>query len=269
MTTTIESILFVCGQVTEHALFMVHAILDEKYMEYSNHFAQLYHFFESFCKQSPDQLLATYKTSLIPMIQKQTEIFKLCNSIGQVMLATMPIGDVAHMIMEQDYFIQMLQNDISPEDEIKFWIKEVSQHTDLTLSTTGNLINLSDLSITTHSSLLPYLKYANDILKTLEDRKINREVLQSTLKNIETIHDTAGKLTRQIQQERICSALSLTSLLHEGREEAFGIKRLNIIIHNQNQNQNSNGSNGNGSNNQNNNIPSCFDFGQYTVCVAK
>jgi hypothetical protein len=128
---------------------------------------------------------------------------------------------VKHMILELDYFIDRLQNKpISPAQEIAFW----NLHNKQASGATAHLLDPDEEKLVNQA--LDLAKQYDVLIKSNKEEDIMREI---SLKFAHELDAYAKKIKPGIIDGSVKSVLHPLLLEHEGREVAYGTKKLEAL----------------------------------------
>lgn len=139
---------------------------------------------------------------------------------GTSLVGNIPIALVQHMIEEEDYFLKVLNNCISPEEERAFWVKESAQHTRLA----GQMIDPQNpYSIQVSNETLDVSATLNRLAGEEKYQNANVEVeLQKALKG-------AKDLAKSNHEHKLHLLIQPDMLQHEIREAEQAKFRLSLL----------------------------------------
>lgn len=196
-------------QLKEHAMFIFKLLDDKKAPKLK---AEAYRQWQ---KWSNVQSLKT-KEQLPGMI---AELNQLKQKVLEALASGAEIGNVypsliEHMLKESNFFLGKLQQNVTIDQEIEFWVKENAEHTGLT----GHLLDPSEKQLVVDS-----LNMGQD----LED------VANSDLGTINQLYQEANEAALELeaslrnnQVKTVNNPMTLLMLQHEIREAEYGAKRL-------------------------------------------
>jgi len=127
-----EDIPFWNYQFMEHCLFLKKLLSPEKALELKEEAKRNYQNWENFL-QSDD----SDKPNIRLLNSLYSLLGKILNKIktGKIINIEIPSEDfkslVKHMLLEQNYFVSLIDGTLTLEQEFLFWLKETQQHTQL------------------------------------------------------------------------------------------------------------------------------------------
>lgn len=212
MSSFFENVLFWSDRFREHALFL-YMLLDERKvpnLKYETY--RQYQQWDMFLSQpANDPFQQKLPQMLDELLQFKQEVLAQSDNNINVIL---PVADfktlVAHMIEELQYFINVSTDRLTPEDELNFWIREITEHTELI------------------SRSLPPGPLQNQVNQTVQALKtVKRDNILSV---VQQANQAAVQLERMIRNGQVQSLINPMMLEHEIKEAKRGEQRIRQLL---------------------------------------
>lgn len=154
----------------------------------------------------------------------------LLSALSQgIPLGSVPIALVQHMLEEEEYFLKVLNQCISPAEERAFWLKESAEHTRLA----GQMIDPHDkMSIMRSNETLNLADDLNNLAvkwKEIKSTQSLQELAQRTEMQMETALKGAQDLAKADARHKVHLLIQPDMLQHEIREAEQAKFRLSLL----------------------------------------
>lgn len=199
-------------QLKEHAMFIFKMLDGERAPNLKKEAYRQWQKWQKFTLNPNGARLPDMILEIINLKQRILDALNTGNEIGNIYPSL-----IEHMIKEANFFLGKLQNSVSVDQEIEFWVKENSEHTGLT----AHLLDPSEKQLVIDS-----LNMSQD----LED------VAGASLPEINQVYQQSNEAALELEEslknnqvKTVNNPLSLLLLQHEIREATYGANRLQQI----------------------------------------
>lgn len=208
-----NDVSFWMGQITEHALFLSKLLNPATVMELKRE-ANDYYLQASSKRNSYDPEFLTLFYAFLETIKTKAKDIKNINlEISHDDFCDL----VKHMILEQTYFVRLVNNKMTVKEEIMFWLQEAIEHTTLV----SHLLPTGQLKLK-----------AIEVAQSLRDIRTaalsNPEYLLYSLQAIKVSIEAALMVNNEIIAHKV--NIDQSMLFHEIRESEYGFQRIGSLI---------------------------------------
>lgn len=212
MAATFDDIIFWSERFRDHALFLFILLDENKVPDLKQEALRQYHQWNNFINSN--ERTSMQLIELVNNLSNLKQDVKGYLDRGQVINVQIPPQDfnslVNHMIKELNFFKVLLQGGLSPQDEIKFWVEENAEHTELA----GKLL------------FDPQLKQTNLQLANLLKVKPQAEILPL----IHSSNEMAIRLDNALRSGQVKGLMDPIMLEHEIKEAQRGEQRIKQLL---------------------------------------
>jgi hypothetical protein len=211
-TPEADEVIFWKDQFIDHASFLFELTTDdnlkslayEEHQIWVNETKNIYTF-----ERLKPYVMSLKKLKMIFLNQKLSG-----KDIGPIYLSL-----IEHMLYELDYFVSLMIGTMDLETEIKFWLKEDSDHTSLA----AHLLDPAEKSLTYST-----FKMSNDLHYAMT--AANTESIRGAINILKKSNAAAIKMLAKKQNDPTISLLSPEMISHEIDETAHALERLSNLL---------------------------------------